>query len=55
MLLQLAVQDIGQLTDIELRNPGVLTFAGARRFCAGRLVYMGKASSSLASGRASLG
>jgi hypothetical protein len=62
MLLQLAAQDIGQLTDIEPRraflghSPArLLSSPGGRRFCAGRLVYIDKASVPLASARASWG
>jgi hypothetical protein len=58
MLLQLAAQDIGQLTDIEPRRVffGSLPcpaaeLPGGRRFCADRLVCIGKASMPLASAR----
>jgi len=67
MLLQLAAQDIGQLTDIEprrvftrslprLARPGSPAGSpGGRRFWAGRLVCICRASASLASAWASLG
>jgi hypothetical protein len=62
MLLQLAVQDIGQLTDIEPRLlscgrclPLVDQFREERRFRADRLVCIDRASGSLAFARASLG
>jgi hypothetical protein len=62
MLLQLAMQDIGQLTDIEPRlrsratPPALIAqFPGGRRFRADRSVCIDRASGSLAFAWASLG
>ena len=61
MLLQLAMQDIGQLTDIRRyvalgSFPALVAqFRGGRRFRADLLVCTDRASGSLAFARASLG